>query len=104
MMKELKSVEPYEVAPGCPTISFDLADGSLMLGYSSFASGQFVGGKIELGFQEWRIEIEGDNLAEVWRLLQMQDIRGVRRSESDSEGEAKGCRIRSIRAEKEQTK
>lgn len=102
MMEELRSDEPYEIAAGCPTITFELADGSLMLGYSSFASGQLKGGRIELGFQGWRIEIEGDNLTEVWRLLQMQDIRGVRRSEPEEE-ETKGCRICSIKAEKEQT-
>lgn len=100
MMEELRSDEPYEVAAGCPTITFELADGSLMLGYSSFASGQFKGGRIELGFQDWRIEIEGDNLTEVWRLLQMQDLRAVRLSIEGIADRSRACRISLITVER----
>lgn len=77
-MKELECDEPYEVSPGCPTVTFELADGPLMLPWSSFASGILREGRIELNFQEWRVEIEGRNLGEVWKLLQMQDLRVIR--------------------------
>jgi hypothetical protein len=100
MMKELKSDEPYEVAPGCPTISFDLGDESLMLAYSSFASGNFKGGRIELIFQEWRIEIDGENLGDVWKLLQMQDLRLVRLSSGKCDGSHGICKVRKIVATK----
>lgn len=100
MMKELKSDEPYEVAPGCPTISFDLGDESLMLAYSSFASGNFKGDRIELIFQEWRVEIEGANLEEVWKLLQMQDLLVVRLSPLEGGGSPRECLIRRIACEK----
>lgn len=93
MMKELKSDEPYEVAPGCPTISFDLEDESLMLAYSSFVSACFKGDRIELHFQEWRIEIEGKELDDLWRLLQMQDMRALRLSSQASDVRSGECRI-----------
>lgn len=96
-MKELKSDEPYEVAPGCPTITFDLGDESLMLAYSSFVSGNFEGGRIELCFQEWRIEIEGAHLGEVWRMLQMQDLRELSPSSNGNRDYgSRECQIRKI--------
>ena len=99
MMKELKSDEPYEVAPGCPTLTFNLGNESLMFPYSSFVSGSFKVCRILLLFQEWRIEIEGDNLAEVWRLLQMQDLRGLRASSNgDRDCGSRECQIREITA------
>ena len=100
MMKELKSDEPYEVSPGCPTISFDLGGESLMLAYSSFASGNFKGDRIELIFQEWRVEIDGKNLGEVWKLLQMQDLRVMCLSSEKSDGGHGICEIRKIVATK----
>ena len=100
MMKELKSDEPYEVAPGCPTISFDLGGESLMLAYSSFVSGCFKCGRIELKFQEWRIEVEGSELGDVWRLLQMQDLRVMCLSSAKSDGGHGICEIRKIVATK----
>lgn len=100
MMKELKSDEPYEVAPGCSTISFDLGDESLMLAYSSFASGNFKGNRIELIFQEWRIEIDGKNLGEVWKILQMQDLLSVRLSSEKSNCGEGICEIRKIEVTK----
>lgn len=100
MMKELKSEEPYEVAPGCPTISFDLGGESLMLSYSSFASGKFKGDWIELIFQEWRVEIEGENLGEVWKLLQMQDLRVICLSSEKCDGRLGTCEIRKVVATK----
>ena len=100
MMKELKSDEPYEVAPGCPTISFDLGGESLMLAYSSFASGNFKGGRIELIFQEWRVEIEGANLEEVWKMLQMQDLRVLHISLETSDRQNGACRICRITVER----
>lgn len=98
MMKELKSDEPYEVAPGCPTISFDLGGESLMLAYSSFARGKFKGDRIDLILQEWRIEIEGENLGEVWKLLQMQDLRCLMLSSKTGVGAERVCKIRKITA------
>ncbi len=95
-MKELKSNEPYDVSPGCPTITFDLVDESLMLAYSSFVSGSFKGNRIELLFQDWRIEVEGCELSEVWGLLQMQDLRVVRLSTERSDGRNGECRIKKI--------
>ena len=100
MMKELKSDEPYEVTPGCPTISFDLGGESLMLAYSSFVSGCFKGNRIKLLFQEWRIEVEGSELGDVWRLLQMQDLRVMCLSSEKSDGVEGGCEIRKIVATK----
>lgn len=96
MMKELKSDEPYEVAPGCPTITFDMGNKSLMLPYSSFVSGSFKGDRIELLFQEWQVEIEGGELAEVWRLLQMQDLRQLMRSQNKPDAGRQTCNILKI--------
>ena len=100
MMKELQSDEPYEAAPGCPTISFDLGGESLMLAYSSFVSGCFKGDRIELLFQEWRIEVEGSELGDVWRLLQMQDLRCLMLSSKTGVGAEQVCEIRKITAMK----
>lgn len=94
-MKELKSDEPYEVAPGCPTISFDFGDESLMLAYSSFASGNFKGDRIWLIFQEWSIEIEGENLGEVWKLMQMQELMVLKTSSQPNDPKS-GCQISKI--------
>ena len=99
MMKGLKSDEPYEVAPGCPTISFDLGGESLMLAYSSFVSGCFKGDRIELLFQEWRIEVEGSELGDVWRLLQTQDLRVIRFSTKERRVHV-GCWVNNIVASK----
>lgn len=96
MMKELKSHEPYEVSPGCPTISFDLGQNSLMFSYSSFASGNFTGGRIELNFQDWLLEIDGRNLDEVWRLLQMQDLRCVCLTRENQGADISSCQIHAI--------
>jgi hypothetical protein len=103
MMKELESDEPYEVASGCPTITFDLEGESLMLAYSSFVSGSFKGDRIELIFQEWRVEIEGENLGEVWKLLQMQDVRGLKLSTGKCASTLE-CQIRIIVAKRLATK
>ena len=98
-MKELKSDEPYEVAPGCTTITFDLRDESLMLPYSAFVSGNFKGDSINLLFQEWRIEIDGSELREVWRLLQMQDLFILRTSSiGEIRCDSRECQIRKITA------
>lgn len=100
MMKELESDEPFEVYVGCPTITFDLTDESLMLPWSSFASGVFKDGRIELIFQEWRVQIEGAELGEAWKLLRMQDLRGLRLSSGKGDRAPGDCQIRRIVAEK----
>ena len=100
MMKELQSDEPYEAAPGCPTMSFDLGGESLMLAYSSFVSGCFKGDRIEVLFQEWRIEVEGSKLGDVWTLLQMQDLRVMCLSAKKSDCGNEICEITQIIATK----
>ena len=100
MMKELESDEPFEVSVGCPTITFDLTDESLMLPWSSFGSGVFKDSRIELRFQEWRVEIEGRCLGEIWRLLQTQDVRCIMPSSGAGAGVEHACKIQNITATK----
>lgn len=96
-MKELISDEPYEVAPGCPTLTFNLGNESLMFPYSSFTSGKFKKDSIELMFQEWRVEIEGNYLLDLWKLLQLQEIRSLKLSSNTSAAIEQGCNVKIIR-------
>ncbi len=100
MMKELECDEPYEASMGCPTVTFELTDRSLMLPWSSFASGSFNGGEIKLTFQKWEVKIVGIELDEVWKLLQMQDLRLLKGSGENFPKGPQGCRIDEIVAER----
>lgn len=99
-MKELESSEPFEVSVGCPTITFELTEESLMLPWSSLACGSFKYGEIKLIFPTWEVKVVGVELDEVWKLLQMQDVRLLRSSGAVRGTESGGCQIHEIVAEK----
>jgi hypothetical protein len=100
MMKELDYREPFEVTVGCPTVTFELESGALMLPWSSFSSGFREGDQIRLNYSEWQIEIIGSGLGELWKLLQLQDLRQMNQSSREDHGQNSTCRIQTIVAAK----
>lgn len=76
-MKELEIDEPFEVMPGCPTVCFKVGEEAMMLPWSAFSVGRFSKDRITLEFGERIVTVEGTLLEELWRVIQLQDVREV---------------------------
>lgn len=92
-MKELEVDEPFEVMPGCPTVCFKFGDEATMLPWSAFSAGRFSKDRITLEFGDRIVTVEGISLEELWRVIQLQDVREVRVL---VEGDSSRCRVEKI--------
>lgn len=75
--------EAYELYGGCPTLSFEIDDREESVPYSSFNKGVFEHGEIRLKFDKGSLVIRGKNLRDLWRHLQLQDVRFVKCNNAD---------------------
>ncbi len=82
-----ESDEPYEVLRGSPTLTFVIEDVEQALPYNGFAQGVYREGIIELHFSEGVLTIRGVHLRELWRCLQLQDVRSVQCKTCDCDDE-----------------
>ena len=72
---DLNQEDPFEVTPGCPTLSFDAKGKQMMVPYHLFKFGTYSPNIIVLTFTSGRLMINGKNLHGLWRHLQLQDVR-----------------------------
>ncbi|MGB0372014.1 MAG: hypothetical protein ACPGN3_11820 [Opitutales bacterium] len=75
--------EAYELYAGCPTLSFRIEDREESVPYSSFNKGLYELGEIRLKFDKGSLVIRGKNLRDLWRHLQLQDVRFVKCNDAD---------------------
>ncbi|GHC56062.1 hypothetical protein [Roseibacillus persicicus] len=91
---EFEIRECFELEPGCPTLTVSTPFRETMLPWSSFTSGEWVRDKVILEFgQQGAVQIVGQNLREIWRAAQMQELRLIRPSRDTDNG---NCRIESL--------
>ena len=100
---KLEENEPYQLAPGCPTLTFTIAEKERMVPYHSFKQGTFDRKAIRLVFQAGMLMIHGCKLLELWKHLQLQDVRSVRCNEKADEGDIRVARIVWLTEEDEKT-
>ena len=78
--------ECFETETGVPTLTIEVTGTATMIPYSSFRQAVFQEDQIEIECYDWQIEIEGQRLSSLWRQLQMQDVRVIRRSSGAADG------------------
>jgi hypothetical protein len=94
---EFEVWECYEVEPGCPTLTVVWLSKETMLPWNQFSQGEFTPGEIALKFgSRLTVKICGDDLEEIWRAAQMQDLRRVRPTEESDNGK---CRVLTLEVE-----
>ena len=75
---QLEEEEAYETLPGCPTLTFPLQNFEQALPYYSFKSANYQKDRIVIEFEAGTLTISGASLSELWRHLQVQDVRSVK--------------------------
>ncbi|WP_411845696.1 hypothetical protein AAFN60_18955 [Roseibacillus persicicus] len=76
----MREHESFEAEPGTPTLTV-IEDGKeTMIPWHGFVSGCHQAGTIQLSFQNWILELEGENLEMIWEKLKLQDVLTIRRS------------------------
>lgn len=94
---EFEIRECYETEPGCPTLTIVLPDKETMVPWSQFSGGELLEEKISLHFgPSFYLHIHGTELEELWRVLQMQDLRRIRPSEESDNG---SCQVSALTIE-----
>ncbi|MDA7865146.1 hypothetical protein N9062_01735 [Akkermansiaceae bacterium] len=88
---EFEVRECYEVEPGCPTLTVVWLSKETMIPWNQFSQGEFTPGEIVLTFgPSFTVKISGEDLEEIWKASQMQDLRSVRASQETDNGK---CRV-----------
>jgi len=94
---EFEVRECYEVEPGCPTLTVVWFSKETMIPWNQFSQGECTPGEIVLKFgPSFTVKICGENLDEIWRASQMQDLRAVRPTEESDNGK---CRVLTLEIE-----
>ena len=92
-MKEVEDC--FEVDPGTPTLTVILNESARMIPYHSFIGATREQSSIRIEFDRWELEIEGANLASLWRALQLQEVRWLQVATAEMAEELEGdCVIR----------
>ena len=69
----------FETEAGVPTLTIEQECGSRMIPYSSFDTAEFDGDrKMLISFSNWIVEIEGEQLDDIWEKFQMLDVKTLR--------------------------
>ncbi|GAA5481999.1 hypothetical protein [Haloferula sargassicola] len=77
----------FDVEMGTPTLTVELPGKQQMLPWSSFLGCDWEGDCIRLRFTGWELVLHGRELRELWRELQLHDVRVVRTLREVEEGE-----------------
>ncbi|MBB5353870.1 hypothetical protein HNR46_004134 [Haloferula luteola] len=77
----------FDIEVGTPTLTVELPGKQQMLPWSSFLGGDWEGNCIRLRFTGWELILHGRELRELWRELQLQDVRAVRTLQEVEEGD-----------------
>ena len=87
---EFEVRECFEVEPGCPTLTVVWLSKETMIPWNQFSQGEFTPGEIALMFgSRLTVKICGDDLEEIWRAVQMQDLRRIRPTEEADNGKSR---------------
>jgi hypothetical protein len=87
----------FEVEPGCPTLTVVWLSKETMIPWNQFSQGEFTPGEITLKFgPTLTVRISGEELEEVWRAAQMQDLRRIRPTQESDNGK---CRVLTLELE-----
>lgn len=85
--------ECFESETGAPTLTVINSGNQRMIGYSSFCDALMENNRVTIRFRDWIVIVTGDSLEILWRQLQMQDVRLIRKIDAGIEH---GCRITDI--------
>ena len=78
---------------GTPTVTVVLAGREHMLPWASFVDADLEGGRIRVRFTGWELTLQGRDLRELWREIQLQDVRVLRTAALVEAGDCRLDRI-----------
>ena len=92
-----KDAECFETEVGTPTLTVELEAESRMLPWGTFQDAVLNDEGVLLRLSPYEIRIEGDLLGDLWKSIQLQDVRVIRKLDSVADGET---HVRSLSMEK----
>ncbi len=82
---ELTEEDAFVLEPGTATVTFCDERREVMIPWHSFRHAVREAEKIRLIFQGWLIELEGEELDDLWDELQLQSVRAITGQTSDQD-------------------
>lgn len=81
----------FTTKPGAPTLTIEEGEKQVMVPWINFHHAIWQGERIELHFQDWRVDVLGNDLEDLWNEVQRQRVLTICKSK---ETQSSGCFVR----------